>query len=110
MSFKKLGLLALLSLTALPAAAQTQTIRVGVTPGPHAQILEAAKPIEVTPSAVPIPVQGKPASAREPARADHAHKAEAKATPAPAAAREPAPAPAPAPSAAKSESLLDKRF
>lgn len=45
MSFKKLGLAALLSLASLPALAQTQTIRVGVTPGPHAQILEAAKPI-----------------------------------------------------------------
>ncbi|MFC4170577.1 MetQ/NlpA family ABC transporter substrate-binding protein [Microvirga sp. GCM10011540] len=45
MSFKKLGLAALLSLAALPAAAQTQTIRVGATPGPHAQILEAVKPI-----------------------------------------------------------------
>ncbi|MCB5175472.1 MetQ/NlpA family ABC transporter substrate-binding protein [Microvirga lenta] len=45
MSFEKLGLAALLSLAALPAAAQTQTIRVGATPGPHAQILEAVKPI-----------------------------------------------------------------
>jgi D-methionine transport system substrate-binding protein len=46
MSLKKLGLAALLSLAALPAAAQqTQTIRVGVTPGPHAQIMEAVKPI-----------------------------------------------------------------
>jgi D-methionine transport system substrate-binding protein len=36
------GLLA--SLAALPALAQ-QTIRIGVTPGPHAQILEAVKPI-----------------------------------------------------------------
>lgn len=45
MSFKKLGLAALLSLAALPALAQTQTIRVGVTPGPHAQILEAVQPI-----------------------------------------------------------------
>ncbi|NNC01009.1 metal ABC transporter substrate-binding protein, partial [Corallococcus exiguus] len=46
MSLKKLGLAALLSLTAaLPVAAQTQTVRIGVTPGPHAQILEAVKPI-----------------------------------------------------------------
>jgi D-methionine transport system substrate-binding protein len=29
----------------LPAAAQTQTVRIGVTPGPHAQILEAVKPL-----------------------------------------------------------------
>ncbi|PVE26375.1 metal ABC transporter substrate-binding protein [Microvirga sp. KLBC 81] len=45
MSLKKLGLVALLSLAALPAAAQTQTLRIGATPGPHAQILEAVKPI-----------------------------------------------------------------
>jgi len=45
MSLKKLGLIALLSLATLPAAAQTQTLRIGVTPGPHAQILEAVKPI-----------------------------------------------------------------
>jgi D-methionine transport system substrate-binding protein len=45
MSFKKLGLAALLSLAALPALAQTQTIRIAATPGPHAQILEAVKPI-----------------------------------------------------------------
>ena len=47
MTLKTLGLAALLSLTAaLPAAAQTtQTIRIGATPGPHAQILEAVKPI-----------------------------------------------------------------
>ena len=46
MSLKKLGLAALLSLAAaLPASAQTQTIRIGATPGPHAQILEAVKPI-----------------------------------------------------------------
>jgi D-methionine transport system substrate-binding protein len=45
-SLKKLGLAALLSLAAsLPAAAQTQTLRIGATPGPHAQILEAVKPI-----------------------------------------------------------------
>ncbi|WP_230532719.1 MetQ/NlpA family ABC transporter substrate-binding protein [Microvirga roseola] len=45
MSLKKLGLAALLTLAALPAAAQNQTIRIGATPGPHAQILEAVKPI-----------------------------------------------------------------
>ena len=45
MPLKKLTLAALLSLAALPAAAQTQTIRIGVTPGPHAQILEAVKPL-----------------------------------------------------------------
>ncbi len=27
------------------AAAQAETIKVGVTPGPHAQILEAVKPV-----------------------------------------------------------------
>jgi len=49
MSLKKLGLAALLSLAVLPAAAQqTQTIRIGATPGPHAQILEAVKPIAAT--------------------------------------------------------------
>jgi D-methionine transport system substrate-binding protein len=45
MSLKKLGLAALLSLAVLPAAAQTQTVRIGATPGPHAQILEVVKPI-----------------------------------------------------------------
>ena len=45
MSLKKLGLAAIFSLAALPALAQTQTLRIGVTPGPHAQILEAVKPI-----------------------------------------------------------------
>ena len=45
MSLKKLGLAALLSLAALPAAAQTQVVRIAATPGPHAQILEAVKPI-----------------------------------------------------------------
>jgi D-methionine transport system substrate-binding protein len=46
MSLKKLGLAALITLAAgLPAAAQTQTLRIGATPGPHAQILEAVKPI-----------------------------------------------------------------
>jgi D-methionine transport system substrate-binding protein len=43
---KTLGLAALLALAALPAAAQTkQVVRIGATPGPHAQILEAVKPI-----------------------------------------------------------------
>ncbi|MET0741788.1 MAG: MetQ/NlpA family ABC transporter substrate-binding protein [Microvirga sp.] len=45
MTFKTLGLAALFALAALPATAQTQTIRVGVTPGPHAQIFEVVKPI-----------------------------------------------------------------
>jgi D-methionine transport system substrate-binding protein len=45
MSLKNLALAAFLSLAAFPAAAQTQTIRIGVTPGPHAQILEAVKPL-----------------------------------------------------------------
>jgi D-methionine transport system substrate-binding protein len=46
MPIKTFGLAALLALTAaLPATAQTQTIRIGATPGPHAQILEAVKPI-----------------------------------------------------------------
>ena len=35
-----------LALAASPALAQTsQTLRIGVTPGPHAQILEAVKPL-----------------------------------------------------------------
>ncbi len=43
---KTLGLAALLALAVLPAAAQTkQVVRIGATPGPHAQILEAVKPI-----------------------------------------------------------------
>jgi len=45
MSLKKLGFAALLSLAVFPAAAQTQVVRIGATPGPHAQILEAVKPI-----------------------------------------------------------------
>ncbi|MFC1456686.1 MetQ/NlpA family ABC transporter substrate-binding protein [Microvirga arabica] len=45
MSLKNLGLAALFSLATLPALAQTQTLRIGVTPGPHAQILEAVKPL-----------------------------------------------------------------
>lgn len=40
------GLLAFAALTApLAASAQTQTLKIGVTPGPHAQILEVVKPI-----------------------------------------------------------------
>lgn len=35
----------LLAAIAPPALAQNQTLRIGVTPGPHAQILEAVKPI-----------------------------------------------------------------
>ena len=43
---KTLGLAALLALAVLPAAAQTkEVVRIGATPGPHAQILEAVKPI-----------------------------------------------------------------
>jgi D-methionine transport system substrate-binding protein len=46
MSLARAGLALALSLAAaVPAFAQSQTIRVGVTPGPHAQILEAAKPL-----------------------------------------------------------------
>jgi D-methionine transport system substrate-binding protein len=46
MSLKQFGLAALLSMAAaLPAAAQTQIVRIGATPGPHAQILEVVKPI-----------------------------------------------------------------
>jgi D-methionine transport system substrate-binding protein len=47
MTIKTIGLAALLSLaTALPAAAQAaKTVRIGATPGPHAQILEVVKPI-----------------------------------------------------------------
>jgi D-methionine transport system substrate-binding protein len=46
MSLKTLGLAAILAAAAvLPASAQTQTVRIGATPGPHAQILEAVKPI-----------------------------------------------------------------
>jgi D-methionine transport system substrate-binding protein len=46
MPLKTLGFAALLVVGAvLPAAAQTQTVRIGVTPGPHAQILEAVKPL-----------------------------------------------------------------
>jgi len=36
---------AALALSAAPAAAETTKIRIGVTPGPHAEILEAVKPI-----------------------------------------------------------------
>src|SRR5919107_5239402 len=43
---KSLALASLVALAALPAAAQTkQVVRIGATPGPHAQILEAVKPV-----------------------------------------------------------------
>lgn len=47
MSLKKLGLAALFALaTALPAAAQTNTtLRIGVTPGPHEEVLTIVKPL-----------------------------------------------------------------
>jgi eukaryotic-like serine/threonine-protein kinase len=71
--------------------------------------LEAAKPIEVTPSALPAPMQVQPARTQERRRAELAHKNEAtaKAAPPPPATTQ---EPASAASAAKSESLLDKRF
>jgi D-methionine transport system substrate-binding protein len=40
-----LALAAGLALGAGPSGAEAQTIKIGVTPGPHAQILEAVKPI-----------------------------------------------------------------
>ncbi len=46
MSLKKWGLAALFVLAAFPTAAQEKTIvRLGVTPGPHAQVWEFVKPI-----------------------------------------------------------------
>ncbi|SFU81483.1 D-methionine transport system substrate-binding protein [Methylobacterium sp. 174MFSha1.1] len=42
---RTLTLAVLLATASLPALAQGQRVRVGVTPGPHAQILEAVKPI-----------------------------------------------------------------
>lgn len=47
MSLKKIGLAALLSIAfALPAAAQNKTtIKIGVTPGPHSEVLAIVKPI-----------------------------------------------------------------
>ncbi len=42
---RSLTLAVLLTAASLPALAQGQRVRVGVTPGPHAQILEAVKPI-----------------------------------------------------------------
>ncbi len=42
---RTLTLAVLLTAVSLPALAQGQRVRVGVTPGPHAQILEAVKPI-----------------------------------------------------------------
>src|SRR3954463_8717314 len=44
MSVRKL-LLSALAVTALSGAAHAETIKVGVTPGPHAQVLEAAKAV-----------------------------------------------------------------
>jgi D-methionine transport system substrate-binding protein len=45
MPTRRLVLSLALALAALPAAAQTTTVRIAATPGPHAQILEAVKPI-----------------------------------------------------------------
>ena len=45
MPTRRLLLALALSLPALPAGAQTTTVRIGATPGPHAQILEAVKPL-----------------------------------------------------------------
>jgi D-methionine transport system substrate-binding protein len=45
LSRRALVALAALGFSALPAAAQTTTIKVGVTPGPHAQIMEVVKPV-----------------------------------------------------------------
>ncbi|MEN3930208.1 MetQ/NlpA family ABC transporter substrate-binding protein [Microvirga sp. W0021] len=47
MSLKKIGLAALfLIASALPASAQTKTtLKIGVTPGPHSEILEVVKPL-----------------------------------------------------------------
>ncbi len=42
---RTLTLAVLLATASLPALAQNQRLRVGATPGPHAQILEAVKPI-----------------------------------------------------------------
>ncbi|MCF4128723.1 MetQ/NlpA family ABC transporter substrate-binding protein [Methylobacterium sp. SyP6R] len=42
---RTLTLAVLLATAGLPALAQTQRVRIGATPGPHAQILEAVKPI-----------------------------------------------------------------
>lgn len=42
---RTLTLAVLLASASLPALAQNQRLRVGATPGPHAQILEAVKPI-----------------------------------------------------------------
>src|SRR6201996_6635114 len=43
--FSILSLLAALAATAWSAVAAAETIKVGVTPGPHAQIFEAVKPV-----------------------------------------------------------------
>ena len=46
MLLKKLGLAALLALAVVPASAQEKTVvRLGITPGPHAQIWEFVKPV-----------------------------------------------------------------
>jgi D-methionine transport system substrate-binding protein len=42
---RRLALATLALALATPAFAQTQVVRIGVTPGPHAQIIEAVKPI-----------------------------------------------------------------
>lgn len=45
MTTRRILLSLALALAALPAAAQTQVVRIGATPGPHAQILEAVRPV-----------------------------------------------------------------
>lgn len=47
MSFRKL-LLSAIAFAAVTGAAHAETIKVGVTPGPHAQVLEAAKKVAAT--------------------------------------------------------------
>jgi D-methionine transport system substrate-binding protein len=44
-NIRKFAFAAALALAALPALAQSQAVRIGATPGPHAQILEAVKPV-----------------------------------------------------------------
>jgi hypothetical protein len=94
------------------AKANAEPAPTTVAPQNNHVSIEAAKPIEVTPSAAPAPIPVQPVrtqerSRAEPTHAEPAHKAESKAAPPPsAAAREPAPTA----SAAKTESLLDKRF
>jgi D-methionine transport system substrate-binding protein len=43
--FKRTLIASLIAAGAVVAAAQAETIKIGVTPGPHAQVLEAVKPI-----------------------------------------------------------------